>query len=89
MLRRSPFSLFSKIGGGYRNTRLQSESTIVLAPEGRGHAGTARFYNEAMTQNVKRVENELREAALKKLKGCELEELESASKNAGKNQANH
>lgn len=61
----------------------------MLAPGGRGHAGTALFYNEAMTQNVKLVENELREAALKKLRGCELEELELTSKNAGKNQANH
>lgn len=40
-------------------------------------------------ENVKRVENELRKAALEKLRGCELEDLESVLKNAGENQANH
>lgn len=88
-MRRSAQRFFQKIGAGYRNPTPLSEFSSPLVPAGRGHAGTAAFFNNAMTENVKRVEEALRKAALDGRRGYELEAEEMTAKNTGENQANH
>jgi len=82
------FGNFSELCSGYRNVVLRSESNI-LSPGGRGNAGTNAFFLAAMNENIKRVEQESREAALRGERGYKQEQREMADKDSGINQSNH
>ena len=71
----------------YSNTQPRSETSQIIG--GRGNAGTTKFYNDAMRDNVAAKEKEMWEAYLKKLKGHQLEEPDAELIQKGIGRSNH
>jgi hypothetical protein len=90
MFKRSVNNIFFKMGSGFFNTTLRTESSVNNLA-GRGNAGTNTFFIGAAANNIKRVEEEGMQdyAANPKKRGYEREAEELEAKMMGKGGSSH